>query len=139
VQRPNKDWTLSMTKEITVPEDHIRERAYLISEEAGHPHGCCDEFWHRARSELHAAAMAVLAIKARKSSSPKAARPAAAEPVGHPVRRGSKAKTAAPMPAKSTKTGSHPVKSAKKASAKKPSLQKPSGTSSKVRGSAKAR
>lgn len=36
-------------------EDKIRQRAYSIWEEEGHPHGRADDHWHRAAREMGAA------------------------------------------------------------------------------------
>lgn len=35
-----------------IDEDRIRERAYELSEAAGHPEGNDEHFWHAARLEL---------------------------------------------------------------------------------------
>jgi hypothetical protein len=35
-----------------VDDQRIRHRAYLLSEEAGHPEGQDDHFWHMASLEL---------------------------------------------------------------------------------------
>jgi hypothetical protein len=43
---------VGMPEEETSPEDAIRRRAHALWEEAGHPEGRAEEFWHRAREEL---------------------------------------------------------------------------------------
>ena len=93
-------------------DSRIRERAYLLWEQAGCPHGCSEAFWFRAEADLAAEAEAAALAPSpekpatrRRTSTPAvetAAKPSAPSPKKPAAKRrtsGTTAKATAPISA----------------------------------------
>ena len=87
---------------MTDREDKIRERAYGIWEEEGHPHGRAEHHWQRAAREI---------VEPPEAAAPVQPVPVSAAPAEKPAPKRRKAATGAVAAPKRTATKRTPKKS----------------------------